>query len=328
MNSPIYRCEYEAQQIVTSYPAQLHDRNKDIVFEMSMPRGAAHLGAISVARWKQLPLPKTFERSNVLPLFELRNEYFTYDPAPAGCVEWHLNFAHYDLFVVYGSQLFAQDEMQVAEHPALASLRHALIDSGYAPLTVENGVATPILIMGVERRCEVATDPNPNAGRPVGLYGNHFARASEDAIRRATRVFDPPTISNILAMEAPAYGAGQYEREQIEFVLSTAYTGFRAAVMESRRAVSPDVRTVIHTGYWGCGAYGGNRELMPLLQMIAACCAEVDTLVFHTGGDGDGFAQSTKRFAEFVPVDVTLQMAELLTRIERIGYTWGVSDGN
>lgn len=116
--------------------------------------------------------------------------------------------------------------------------------------------------MGVERRCVVATDANPAEGRPYGLYGNSFSQATEDAIRQATEVLDPPTMSNILAMEAPACGAGRYTREQIEFVLSTAVTGFSAAVSESKRKVSPDVQTVIHTGFWGCGAYGGNRELI------------------------------------------------------------------
>ena len=53
-------------------------------------------------------------------------------------------------------QMLLFPEIQVAEHPALASLRHALIDDGIEPLTVENGIATPVLIMGVER--SVATD--------------------------------------------------------------------------------------------------------------------------------------------------------------------------
>ncbi|MCA9008157.1 MAG: hypothetical protein KDB01_00350 [Planctomycetaceae bacterium] len=63
-------------------------------------------------------------------------------------------------------------------------------------------------------------------------------------------------------MEAPACGFGRYTRDQIEFVLSTALTGFRAAVLESRKQRGEDVKTAIHTGYWGCGAYGGNRVLI------------------------------------------------------------------
>jgi hypothetical protein len=328
MDNLIYRRDFEAQKLVSDYAAQLHDRNKQVVFAMTLPRDAIHTGAISVSRWKQMPLPEVIERDRKSPSFELRTDYFNYESAPNEQLHWYLNFAHFDLFCAYGGSLFAQDEMQVAEHPALASLRHALIESECPPLTVEDGVATPILITGVERRCAIATDVNPDEGRPFGLYGNSFSLAKEEAIRQATRVLDPPTSSNIIAMEAPACGVGRYSRKQIEFVLSTAFTGFRAAVHESRRKVSPNVQTAIHTGYWGCGAYGGNRELMPLLQMIAACCAGVDVLVFHTGGDSGGYARSVSTLAEILPTDITVDTDDLIARIEDIGYAWGVSDGN
>lgn len=295
---------------------------------MSSPSGAIHKGVVTVSRWNSVCLPGTTQRRVGATVFEVREGYFDYEPEPAGQVHWYLNFAHYDLFCAYGSSLFAQDEMQVAEHPALASVRHALVDSGDDPLTVEDGVATPILIHGVERRCMIATDPNSDEGRPFGLYGNNFSSASEQAIRRATRVLDPPTISNIIAVEAPACGQGRYSRAEITFILTTDFTAFQAAVLESRRNVFPDVRTVIHTGYWGCGAYGGNRELMPLLQMIAASWSEVDALLFHTGGDAEGYARGLSRFLELLPEDTPVDTNELIARIERIGFMWGESDGN
>lgn len=328
MDNLIYRRDFEAQKLVTDHPAQLHDRNKEIVFSMASPQDAIHAGVVSVSRWKSVPLPVITKRDEKSPVFEQREDYFSYESAHEGQLHWYLNFAHYDLFCAYGGSPFAQDEMQVAEHPALASVRHALIDYGYRPLTVEGGVATPILISGVERRCAVATNANPAEGRPHGLYGNSFSRATEEAIRKATQVLDPPTISNIIAIEAPAYGVGRYTEEQIEFILSTAFTGFQAAVSESRRTVSPDVQTVIHTGYWGCGAYGGNRELMPMLQMIAACWSGADVLVFHTGGDADGYAKSVSTLAEVLPTDTTIGTQDLIARIESLGYLWGVSDGN
>ncbi len=41
-------------------------------------------------------------------------------------------------------------------------------------------------------------------------------------------------------------------------------TGFqRRAVGETTRLRGESCRAVIHTGFWGCGAFGGNRELMP-----------------------------------------------------------------
>ncbi len=40
---------------------------------------------------------------------------------------------------------------------------------------------------------------------------------------------------------------------------------------------------MIHTGFWGCGAFGGNRVLMTTLQILAAEMAGLERVVFHTG---------------------------------------------
>ncbi len=320
--------EFNAQELVAKYPARLNNRNKEIVFDISSPEGTVHSGTISFSRWRQMQLPDTVTRGGECPSFKLREDFFTYDSSPQGQIDWHLNFAHYDLFCAYGGPLFAQDEMQVAEHPALASLRHALLDVGLNPLTVENRIPTPALIMGVERRCHVATDANHAEGRPAGLYGNSFSFAAEDVIRKATDIINPATISNIIAMEAPAYGAGRYTREEVEFVFSTALTGFSGAVHESREKVSPSVQIVGHTGYWGCGAYGGNRELMPFLQMLAACRSELNSMVFHSGGDSAGYDKALEMIEELLPVGMEVSLDKLLSQIESMGFEWGVSDGN
>src|SRR5690349_2879040 len=80
-------------------------------------------------------------------------------------VSWHLNFAHSHLFVAYSGSLFAQDEMQVAEHPALGSLAEVLNGrrpsrAEERPLTKDDKGPSPILIRGVERRVAVKTDSN------------------------------------------------------------------------------------------------------------------------------------------------------------------------
>ena len=319
--------DFDAQEIAARYPAQLNDRNKQIVFDASSPPGANHSGTISFSRWRQMRLPDTVVRHRIHHSFELRRDFFTYGSSPQGWVVWHLNFAHHDLFRFYGGPLLAQDEMQVAEHPALASLRHAILDAGLDPLTVEHGEPTPALIMGVERRCRIATDENPSEGRRGGIYGNNFSRADEDTIIRATEVIDPAMISNILAMEAPGYGSGRYTKEQIELVLSTAFTGFSAAIFESKDRVSPNIETSIHTGFWGCGAYGGNRQLMAFLQMVAACETEVNTLVFHSGPDSSGYDKALALLEELLPVGQEMSLYELLSQIEAMGFEWGVSDG-
>lgn len=150
-------------------------------------------------------------------------------------------------------------------------------------VTRENGTPTPVLVTGVERRCSLATNPNVAESRPRGLYGNQFAMTPEDAVRRAITPLEPPTISNIIAIAAPRGGWGRYAADEIEHILVTAYSGFRAAVEDLKRLGGGPV--VIYTGWWGCGAFGGNRDLMAILQVLAARLVGVNRLAFHTGDD-------------------------------------------
>jgi hypothetical protein len=325
---PICRYEFDAAAIVSRYPARIDNRNKAVVFGVTSPPGARHSGRITFTRWRPVPLPSSVERGNDYPAYESREEFFTYEAPPDGRTDWYLNFAHHDLFAFYGGALFAQDEMQVAEHPALASLRHALMAKGEKALTVEDGIPTPALITGVERRCVISTDPNPDEGRPEGLYGNSFARGTEEAVRRATRPIDPPTRSNILAMEAPAHGTGRYKMKEIDYILSTAVTGFSAAVHQTRTVATSPSRVAIHTGYWGCGAYGGDRTLMALLQMLAAAIARVEVLVFHTGGDDKRYRAAESKLDELLPPGNPVNCQKLLAKIDSMGFRWGVGDGN
>lgn len=77
----------------------------------------------------------------------------------------------------------------------------------------------------------------------------------------------------------------------INRILSTAYSGFLAAKMDSSENEDP---VIIHTGHWGCcffvtptpshsrcGAYGGNKTLMAILQVIAARAAGIRHVVYH-----------------------------------------------
>jgi hypothetical protein len=329
----IVRRAFDAQRLASEHPPRLHDRNKKLVYDIACPPGSVYAGEIQFSRWVAVGFPSaTFEDGR--PEVEVREDFFGYEPGGAGgnAVEWYLNFANFDLFSAYGGALFAQDEMQVAEHPALASLREALIADGVRPLAVESGQPTPALVTGVERRCRIATNPDESQGRPRGLYGNEFGHAAPDVVERATTPIVPPTRTNILAIEAPAGGSGRYMVNQIVFILRTAFAGFTAAGEETRRLVNRDdaPKVVIHTGFWGCGAYGGNRVLMALLQLVAAHLARVDRLVFHTGDSkgADVFREAERRCRESLRLGLqSVEAADLLACIESMGFGWGVSNG-
>lgn len=351
----ISRLSFEAQELVSSHPPQFHHANKQLLYDYACPPSCHHTGRISFTRWGALVLPYSFRPADCHTNLEARQGFYGYEPSPKNqepTVVWYVNFAHYDLFASYGLGVFAQDEIQVAEHPVLASLREALAVSDAKSLTVEDGLPTPILIMGAERRCAVDTDRNEKAGRPQGLYGRQFALAKAETILNSTSLIEPPTITNLIAMEAPSYGRGIYTEEQISHILTTAFTGFSAACHESHKEGRPPSEVVIHTGFWGCGAYGGNRVLMALLQLWAAHLSRVNRLVFHISDSSGAEALATARHlweedlltsekgrgwvSSLLSVfrkasshtKIELLTSEIVSRVQAREFQWGESDGN
>lgn len=329
---PLQRLEFDTQRLMAEHPPIWRHRNKQAVFEIASPLGCVHSGRILYSRWSAMALPESMDAAASTRRLDVRQSHYDYVPVLGGpdAVEWHVNFADPHLFVAYGSALFAQDEMQAAEHPALGAVREALDEGGHTALTVENGQPTPVLVMGVERRCRIATDRNAAEGRPDGLYGNAFARASTDVVRRTTSRIDPPTITNIIAMAAPSGGYGRYSGSTIEKILFTACSGFRAATLAAAEHRGRVASVAVHTGFWGCGAFGGHRVLMAMLQVLAAEMAGLDRLIFHAFDSVGTRAVNTARavierdLASRSAVDTRV----LIDRIAAMGFEWGVSDGN
>ncbi|MDB5341539.1 MAG: Poly (ADP-ribose) glycohydrolase [Planctomycetaceae bacterium] len=330
MLAPFCRVEFNAQELMAADPPIWRDANKQLVASISCPPRARHAGTIGFTRWRPRPLKDPFNSADFRTQIEPRPGFFAYQPvtSPQTTVAWYLNFADPQLFGYYSGRLFAQDETQVTEHPALGAVREALSKSDIAPLTVENKLPTPALVTGVERRCAVATEPNAAANRPSGLYGNRFSSAPEEAVRKATRAIVPPTISNILAIAALPDNSGEYTRDQILYTLQTAVTGFSAAGIESERLQPAVTEIQIHTGHWGCGAFGGNRVLMALLQILAAKLIDVNKLVFYYG-DASGLAPVQEAIQLLDKLLLTSNsLSGLLSEIVNQRFRWGVGDGN
>lgn len=326
---PLQRRTYRAAELVRQHPPVLRNENKQLLFAIACPPGSVHDGELEYSRWPELPLPspRAMDPADATRLVEVRDGHYDYLPILEPGVEWHVNFADPNLFYAYGWALFAQDEIQVAEHPVLGSLREALVAEGRPTTTIENGRPTPVLVMGAQRRLRIQAAPGTASGGPSWLYGMAFARATPDAVRAAATRIDPPTVSSILAIVAPYGGRGLYQREQIGLAISTAYSGFRAGVLESRRVAGPDAEVAIHSGFWGCGAFGGNRVMMTLLQILAADMAGVARLVFHVG-DPSGRTSAERALALAPDLAIATSADDLIASVEALGLVWGVSDGN
>ncbi len=316
---------------MTLHPPVWRHPNKAAVFAVACPPGTVHRGHIGYTRWPALPLPDAIDPAVATADVVERPGFYDYAPVlePGAGVEWHVNFADPHLFVAYGSSLFAQDELQVAEHPALGALKEALASGRHPALTVDAGSPTPVLVTGVPRRCAISTHPDPGAGRSDGLYGAAFSRAAPRVIREATVPIEPPALTNVLAMAAPRGGRGAYRRAEIVAALTTAFTGFSAAVAESRRAMGPGVAVAVHSGFWGCGAFGGNRTLMALLQWIAADMAGIDLLVLHTADPAGraAYAAAVGHRDDLARARVS-DTDGLIDGVQAMGFEWGAGVGN
>lgn len=331
----IDRLRVEASDLLAEFPSTFDHPNKSLVYSIASPPGSDHRGTVNYSRWRAMPLPADVDLSTIEKTIEIQENFYDYTPivTPQSGMEWHVNFADPVLFAAFNSGLFAQDEMQVAEHPALGSLADYLSAHGHKRLTVEHREPTPVLVSGVERRCSIATDRNAQEHRPNGLYGYLFSEASSKAVEHATRVIDPPTITNLIAMAGPHSGRGKYSIQDVAYILSTAFTAFHAAVEETASEVGPGAQAVVHTGFWGCGAFGGNRYVMSALQIVSARMAGVDTIVFHTA-DAAG-AETVRESMDLIESKLMdaadgsmTSTGELIKKVLGLGFMWGESDGN
>jgi len=108
-----------------NYPPEFSHTHKALLYDIAS-KGRLKEGngnEITVARVK----PGTIKENRLQwgMLFKHLPAYFDYQTVEVSdkkLTEWYINFADGDLFAYYGTGLFAQDEMQVAEHPVLASI--------------------------------------------------------------------------------------------------------------------------------------------------------------------------------------------------------------
>lgn len=327
MTEPLFRRTWDAGTLCSEHPAEFYLPNKSAVLAAICPDGFQSAGVITAARWPTMSpgALKTRGRAEVRPVAG----GFSYAPASEISIDWWVNFAAGELFQFYSGRCFAQDEIQAFEHPVLACVREALLDEGLSTRVTDSEGPTPFTIVGAARRFEFDTAPQPECGTPDGLYGRKFASAPAEAVLRAATPIRPPTTSNVLVMEAPAYGSGPYLRHEIELALITAYTAFRAAVIESSR-INPSATCVIHTGFWGCGAYGGDHVMMTAIQLIAAACAGVPRLDFSLWDDAGlaRFEEGRDLARQVERSTPELETAAVVEGLAQSGRCWRQSDGN
>lgn len=319
------RRSWNAEELATQYRPRFKHPNKELLFKLGQSQGETS-GPIGYSRWGRRGLPRRRPASDHALEIIAKPGHYEYSAQDSGDESvWHVNFANDDVFAYWSTALFAQDEIQVAEHPILINLRRAADEEGFSMYCVEDGSPTPLLFTHVARKLSITT--HPTREWPKGLYGRQFEYASSQHVEAATRVLIPPTRTNLLAIEAPAYGEGRYTTHEVRFILETAYSGF-VALKEEGQYLGYPASTTLNTGYWGCGAYGGNKTLMLVTQMLAADWAGLSRIVFHLG-----HSHAPTAFTEAVGLyqDLSKHQASPVAAIKRLvgmHFEWGESDGN
>ncbi len=186
---------------------------------------------------------------------------------------WWMNFGDSDLFHFYKTSLFAQDEIQTLEFPELAGCLGAIqLQPKMKPMTLENGCPIPFIFSGVHRIGSIMTED---------IYGNAFEGATEDQLLKAL-IVNPCSDErfNIASMSAFGYMSGLYTPDQVNTYLRTAVKTFAMCVWQSTSGLNTN-QTIIHTGNWGCGAFGNDLTMMTMVQYAAACLVGVNQIYFH-----------------------------------------------
>jgi hypothetical protein len=308
---------FNIADLLSESPIEWLDHNKAFAASLVPVNPADLEGDIVFKVWPEAELP---QKNTGECRFAVRGEFFDYS-SDEQYFDWYLNFADPDLFGFYNSSLMAQDELQVFEHPVLAHLREKLLSLDFYPETTDDDKRpTPVTVTGAYRVCSVDTQPDEEG---FSIYGNAFSQAPKEIIRERITPIIPPTKSNILAIASLPGGRGFYTEKQIEEILIIAFSGFSAAAQETDKTQIPRV----NSGFWGCGAYGGNRTIMTILQLVAASLAGVE-LRYWTG-DSSGAEVAEDAYQIYCDIlKRSNQTQDIIKLLVAMKFDWGVSDGN
>lgn len=182
------------------------------------------------------------------------------------------NFGDRSVFFGYASNLFAQDEVQIAEMPHLAMLKHTHDQELH---TKQNEA---FLCTNVPRYVDLDTS---------GIYGklSAFDESNLQAILPAKLKYrNPITHNHIVSIAAPTdLSAGQsYQLTNFSKFFLPAFCAYQAA-----RQVFPNNKIQIETGNWGAGAFGNDIRIAAISQILAAALSKVQLDIYPFGKIGE-----------------------------------------
>ncbi|MES2272599.1 MAG: hypothetical protein V4487_00205 [Chlamydiota bacterium] len=284
--------------LLQEHPPQFTNHNKAHAYaELTAGRGLVE----NEIRVEKFSAPRSFEKIRKTPLFSGDAPVVLAQPGtffyPPGEHHWTANFGDQNVFFGCLGPLLAQDEQQVLEHPALSHF-YSLIKKNEQHMNIRPFVhlsasGDALLIEGAKRYGELDTStPIEGLGN---IYGNHFARASEAQINQALLRFEQIQESKLFVFCAPNISAnleGQpYQEDTLRELFLSAFTAFKAIGHK-------DPNAIIHTGNWGCGAFGNDPKTVALLQLAAAHFSGIRRLEYYPLGHAPALASAQGLLAQ------------------------------
>lgn len=300
-------------------------QSKDFVYQQLL-RGAAIEDTISFRKYcindeTALLSKRIFVPHKKMEAYKKIGE-FSYPQSIGENLHWTANFSDVGLFERCQENSLTEVEKQAVEHPALTHLKAALLGQGSLNRLNGNQIA---LITGAYRYGKIDIFTPCVTGH--SLYGENFAVASNEDILSKLTVFEHPVRSNIFSIAAPTIGENlrdrPYRRDHLKDLLFRSVAAFSAIKFEC-----PTKKIIVHSGNWGCGAFGHGAKAVALIQLAAANFSGIDRLEYYPLDRSRDFDQAKVLFEIIERDHQNMTIDEFLTFLENNATRLGLIYGN
>ncbi|MCB1181766.1 MAG: hypothetical protein KDK55_07110 [Chlamydiia bacterium] len=207
---------------------------------------------------------------------DITTKWYNYEKANEG----YVNFANgTERGGGYKTNGRVQEEIMFFEFPCLPNLDY-LADKANVYLQASrktNSGPTPYCVLGIKREFVIdSAIYSRNSNVRTSEFSRYIQEIDED---------NRPTV-DMLAMAAFDWkkmrGEKKYTKEIHLFHLETAVQAFTAyRDLKRQEQEDPSLEVTIHSGLWGCGAFGNSRKVMTVIQLLAANLVPGITIVME-----------------------------------------------
>lgn len=247
--------------------------------------------------------PIAFDWPVIFTLRKVNADYMTNEMSSRRLTEFEVIFK--------SDQILVEDEDSLLTLPRGATVISANKDVGFGRTASQEEMvvgASPelcvvVLMTPTLQDEEVLTVQGAQQMICMTGYGRdaHLSKMLEldrpDVISSLPSNWQKRTVLFMDALELDSYDTSELTPDllpgNVDRELRKAYTAFSSARNDDGRAFE-----VVVTGLWGCGSFGGNRQIKTIIQWLAASLAGTKLCFVCAGKDQEDFAAELRLFVE------------------------------